>query len=293
MTLSIGTFTSPDDGLALATYTWGEDVSPLRGVVQIAHGLAEHSQRYARLAEALNDAGYAVAALDHRGHGGSIGSGVPGDLGAPGWDGLVNDLVAYGAYLQDRHPDVPRFLIAHSMGSFAAQSAILEHSDLWDGVVLSGSSALDLLAEGMASAPADGPQGLEAFNAGFEHRTGYEWLSRDEAEVDAYVADPLSGFDVPEETMPLLFSHVGLIANPEVLRGIRDNLPILIVSGDADPLAGGGQLIELLAQRYRDAGLDEVTAILYADARHEVFNETNRDEIVRDVVDWIDTHTHP
>lgn len=299
MTLRTGTFTSPEDNLPLAEYVWGEDdVSPLRGVVQIAHGLAEHSNRYARLAEALNAQGYAVAAIDHRGHGRSIADGadggspgVPGDFGPSGWAGLVNDLVAYGAYLQDRHPDVPRFLIGHSMGSFAAQSAILEHSDLWDGVVLSGSTALDVLAENMANAPEDGPQGLEAFNAGFTHRTGYEWLSRDEAEVDAYVADPLCGFEVPESTMPQLFSHVGLLANPEILRGIRDNLPLLLISGDADPLAGGGQLIELLGQRYREAGLDDVTVRLYPQARHEVFNETNRNEVVGDVVDWVTAHT--
>ena len=241
-----------------------------------------------------------MAAIDHRGHGRSIptgdggaeSAGTPGDFGPSGWAGLVDDLVAYGAYLQDRHPDVPRVLVAHSMGSFAAQSAILEHSDLWDAVVLSGSTALDVLAESMASAPADGPQGLEAFNAGFEHRTGYEWLSRDEAEVDKYVADPLCGFDVPEATMGQLFSHVGLISNPEILKGIRHNLPLLIVSGDADPLAGGGQLIELLGQRYREAGLHEVTVSLYPQARHEVFNETNRAEIIGAGVDWVTSHTH-
>ncbi|MDO5502056.1 MAG: alpha/beta fold hydrolase [Actinomycetia bacterium] len=293
MTFSSGTFTSPDDQLSLGTYVWGGDQQNLRGVIQIAHGLAEHSARYARLAEAFTEAGYAVAAIDHRGHGTSIAEGaVPGDFGDAGWAGLVNDLVAYGAYLQHSHPDLPRFLFAHSMGSFAAQSAILEHSDLWDGVVLSGSTALDALAQSMAEAAEAGqPAGLEAFNAGFEHRTGYEWLSRDEAAVDQYVADPLCGFDVPEQTMPQLFSQTELVANPEILRGIRGNLPLLLLSGDADPLAGGGQLIELLAQRYRDAGVSDVTVRLYPEGRHEMLNELNRDDVVSDVVEWVRAHT--
>ena len=290
MTHTSGTFTSTHDGLSLARYTWGGDVDAPRGVVQIAHGLAEHSARYARVAEALTAAGYVVAAIDHRGHGASI-AGTPGDFGAAGWDGLVGDLVDFGDALAAEHPGRPLFLLAHSMGSFAAQSALLDHSARYAGVVLSGSTALDVLAASMAEAPEGAPAGLEAFNAGFEHRTGYEWLSRDEAEVDAYVADPLCGFDTPAETMPALFSHVGRLADPDALSAIRSDLPLLLVSGDADPLAGGGALIELLGQRYRDAGLADVTVRLYPQARHEVFNETNRDEVIGDVVDWVRAHT--
>lgn len=286
-THATGTFRSAADDLELATYEWAPEGTP-RGIVQIAHGLAEHSGRYARLAQALSEAGYAVAAIDHRGHGGSITE-IPGDFGAAGWEGLIQDMVAFGASLKERHPGLPLFLIAHSMGSFAAQSALLDHSQTYDGVVLSGSSALDVMAQAMAQSPE--PAGLEAFNAGFEHRTGFEWLSRDEAEVDAYVADPLCGFDTPPQTLPALFSHVGRLADPAALKGIRSDLPLLIVSGDADPLAGGGQLIELLGQRYRDAGLSDVRVSLYPGARHEVFNETNRDEVVGEVVDWVVSHT--
>jgi alpha-beta hydrolase superfamily lysophospholipase len=285
-----GTFTSPTDGLRLATYTWDAAGDRPQGIVQIAHGLGEHSGRYARVAYALNDAGYVVSGLDHRGHGSSI-TDVPGDFGAAGWDGLVSDLVAYGAALKEQYPDLPLFLIAHSMGSFAAQSALLDHSDLYDGVVLSGTTAVDALAASLAEAPADGPAGLEAFNAGFEHRTGYEWLSRDEAEVDAYVADPLCGFDTPPETMGALFTHAGRISDPTALQRIRPDLPVLIVCGDADPLAGGGQLVQLVGSRYREAGLSDVDVRLHPGARHEVFNETNRDEVIAEVVDWVSAHT--
>lgn len=282
-----GTFRSAADGLELVTYEWAPEGTP-RGVVQIAHGLAEHSRRYARLAQALNEAGYAVAAIDHRGHGGSI-TDVPGDFGAAGWEGLIQDMVDFGASLKERNPGLPLFLIAHSMGSFAAQSALLDHSDTYDAVVLSGSSALDVMAQAMAESPE--PAGLEAFNAGFESRTGFEWLSRDESEVDEYVADPLCGFDTPPETLPALFSHVGRLADPDALKGIRSDLPLLIISGDQDPVGGAGQLVELLGQRYREAGLQDVTVTLYPGARHEVFNETNRDQVVREVVDWVVSHT--
>ncbi len=282
MSLQRSTFTSPVDGLELACYAW--DVDEPRAVVQVAHGLAEHSARYDRFARALNDAGYAVRATDHRGHGASI-AGTPGDFGAAGFAGLIADVAAYGASLRD---DVPLFLFAHSMGSFAAQSVLLTHSQQYAGVVLSGSTALDLLAAGLAQA--EEPAGLETFNAGFEDRTGYEWLSRDEAEVDRYVADPLCGFDLPDATVPALFGAAGTLADPTSLASIRPDLPLLVASGTDDPLAGGGQLVEVLAQRYRDAGLVDVTVRLYDGARHEILNETNRDQVTADVVAWLDAH---
>lgn len=278
-------FASPFDQIPLARYAWS-DVDAPRGVVQIAHGLAEHSARYDRLARALNTAGYRVAAIDHRGHGDSIVD-VPGDFGAPGWDGLIGDLVAFEQQLRSENPDLPLFLVAHSMGSFATQSALLDHSDVWDGVVLSGTAAIDVMAAGMATSGG----GLEAFNEGFEHRTGYEWLSRDEAEVDAYVADPLCGFETPQATMPAIFSHAERLGDPAARAGVRADLPLLLISGSDDPLAHGGEFIELVGQRYRDAGVTEVTVTIYPGGRHEVFNETNRDEVVAAVVGWIQAHT--
>ncbi len=286
MTYNTGSFRSAIDGIELATYSW--DAVPAadspRGVVQVAHGLAEHSARYDRLATALNQAGFLVRATDHRGHGGSIHA-APGDFGDAGFDGVIADVASYGASLAGE--GLPVFIVAHSMGSFAAQVVLLEHSDQYAGVVLSGSTALDALAAAMADAPNDGPAGLEAFNAAFEHRTGYEWLSRDEAEVDKYVADPLCGFDLPEWTVPSLFAPAGQLVVPE---GVRPDLPLLIASGTEDPLAGGGQLVELLGQRYRDAGLTDVTVRTYPGARHEIFNELNRDDVTADVVAWLVAH---
>lgn len=288
MTATTDSFSSRVDDTRLETYEWVDASAPVRGVVQIAHGLAEHSMRYGRLADALNAAGYLVHAADHRGHGKSI-VGTPGDFGPAGFDGLIADVAGFGAALARQHPELPLFLVAHSMGSFAAQSVVLDHSSQYAGVVLTGSTAIDLLAAGLAEA--EGPVGLEAFNAGFEHRTGFEWLSRDEAEVDAYVADPLCGFDAPDESMQGMFGIAPDVSDTSRLAAIRPDLPILIASGQADPLSGGGQLVEVLGQRYRDAGVADVTVTVYPDARHEIFNETNRDEVTADVIAWLQAHS--
>lgn len=279
-------FVSAADGAGIATSAWIEVEEP-RGVVQIAHGLAEHAARYARFANALNQAGFLAFATDHRGHG-RTGADRLGDFGDVGFDGLIADVVQYGTVIAESHPGLPLFLFGHSMGSFAAQSIVVDSADRYAGVLLSGSTALDVLAAGLAES--EGPAGLEAFNAGFEHRTGYEWLSRDEAEVDKYVADPWCGFDVPEETIPSLFAQAGRLADPETLGGIGTDLPLLIASGSDDPLAGGGELVELLGQRYRDAGFTDVTVKVYPGARHEILNETNRGEVTGDIVDWLVDH---
>lgn len=276
-------FASDQDSLKIATFAWLTDVAPARGVVQIAHGLAEHSLRYARLAAALNAAGYHVGSTDHRGHGATI-AGTPGDFGATGFEGLWKDVVQYGTILREDHPGLPLYLIGHSMGSIAAQNLLLESSDSYDGVVLTGSTAIDVMAANMGSAPGGD---LSAFNVGFENRTGYEWLTRDEAEVDLYVADPLCGFALPDETTPALFANGDRLATPT---SVRHDLPLLIVSGSDDPLAAGGVLIEMLGQRYREAGVEDVTVKVYPGARHEVFNETNREEITAYVIAWLQAH---
>lgn len=288
-TTSTSSFPSNADGTQVATYTWAKVAGQPVGVVQIAHGLAEHGARYDRFAQQLNAAGFVVHAVDHRGHGRTGGDRL-GDFGAAGFGGLIADVAQFGSALRAQHGGLPVFLFAHSMGSFAAQAALLDHASTWAGAVLSGSTALDALAAAMANAPADAPAGLAAFNAGFAHRTGYEWLSRDEAEVDAYVADPWCGWEVPGDVIPSLFAPAARLADPALLAGIRRDLPLLIASGDADPLAGGGALIELLGQRYRDAGIADVTVKLYPAARHEILNETNRDEVTADIVAWLRAH---
>ncbi|MGF1595814.1 MAG: alpha/beta fold hydrolase [Acidimicrobiales bacterium] len=175
MVATESSFTSSADGTEIATSAWIDTEGEPRGVVQIAHGLAEHAARYDRFARALLGAGFLVFATDHRGHGRTAGDRL-GDFGAAGFGGLVADVADYGRRVAGEHPDLPLFLFGHSMGSFAAQTVVVDDADHYAGVVLSGSTALDVLGANLAEA--EGPVGLTAFNAGFEDRTGYEWLSR-------------------------------------------------------------------------------------------------------------------
>ena len=221
------------------------------GSVEIAHGMGEHSARYARLAEALTGAGWATYAHDERGHGHTAlgedgsdpseptGMGELGDLGPGGWDGLVGDLGSVNDLIRAQHPDTPRVLLGHSMGSFAAQQFALDHSREIDGLVLSGTTAVDVAATVLDP---DAGSDLVALNAGFQPaRTDFDWLSRDEAEVDRYVADPLCGFGLDPAATRSLIAAAPRLADPAALAGIRPDLPDLPggrVGRPAEPRAG-------------------------------------------------------
>jgi alpha-beta hydrolase superfamily lysophospholipase len=268
------------DGIELQTFRWAPEGTP-RAAVQVQHGLAEHAARYRRFARALTAAGYLVYAPDGRGSG-RTAAGRYGQWGPDGWPGWVDDLARLNARIRQDNPELEVALFGHSMGSFASQQYVLDHSGDIDALVLSGTTEVSGLA---AMLDSDEPADLSAFNAPFEFRTGYEWLSRDEAEVDAYVADEACGFAAPKLTG---IATLAQAADPERLTAIRPDLPILLISGTDDPLAGGGAAVELVAQRYRDAGIRDVHATLYPGARHELLNETNRDEVTADVLAFLD-----
>lgn len=268
------------DGIALETFRWAPD-GPPRAVVQVQHGLAEHAGRYRRFARALTAAGYLVYAPDGRGSGRSA-HGDWSNWGEGGWTGWVDDLDVLNRLIRQEHPDRRLALFGHSMGSFAGQQYVLDHSADIDALVLSGTTEAGGLA---AMLDTEEPADLSSFNAPFEQRTGYEWLSRDEAEVDAYVADEACGWVA--KPLPGIAS-LARAADPVELAKIRPDLPILLVSGSADPLAGGGDAVRLVAQRYREAGVADVEVEIYPDARHELLNETNRDQVTARIVAFLD-----
>src|SRR5262249_8946235 len=180
------------DGVRVVGYRWDPAGEP-RGAVQLTHGMGEHMQRYDALARTLTGRGLVVCGQDHRGHGATARSADElGQLGPDGWTQLVEDIDLLVSRIHDEQPGLPLVLLAHSMGSFAVQQYLLDHSDRVDAVVLTGTTALDQLEPAL---DLDKPIDLAAFNAAFQPaRTEFDWLSRDEAIVDAYVADPRCGF---------------------------------------------------------------------------------------------------
>jgi alpha-beta hydrolase superfamily lysophospholipase len=271
------------DGLEIAYYRWRAPGRAV-GIVQIAHGMGEHALRYEPLAAFLNSAGFHVFANDHRGHGRSAkGPDSLGDFGAGGWNALVEDMVSLTKYARMREGKLPLVLLGHSMGSFAAQQYLLEHSDLIAAAVISGSAAVDKLAID-PTREAD----LTAFNQAFEPaRTPYDWLSRETSAVDAYVADPLCGFGINQRSMEGMAAAAKQLGDPEQIAHIREDLPIYILAGDMDPINHGLEWLKPLADRYRAAGIANVTERYYQGGRHEMLNESNREEVMRDLLVWI------
>jgi alpha-beta hydrolase superfamily lysophospholipase len=273
-------------GTRVAAYRWDPAVRP-RAIVQITHGMGEHAVRYAPLASALTALGYVVYAQDHRGHGATAASDdVLGEVGADGWTELVNDIGRLSIVARSQQPAVPLVLIGHSMGSFACQQYLRDRSGDVDALILTGTAAIDLLEPAL---DLDAPLDLAMFNAPFAPaRTDYDWLSRDEAQVDAYVADPHCGFGLDVAGSKQMFLAARRLADPACWDAVRKDLPIYVAVGENDPVNGQLALSQALVDRFRNAGLTDVTSTVYPTARHEIFNETNRDEVVNDLTTWLD-----
>jgi alpha-beta hydrolase superfamily lysophospholipase len=277
------------DGATVTAYRWAGEGEP-RGIVQLAHGMGEHLLRYDDLATSLAGAGFLVAGQDHRGHGATAASEADhGRIGATGWAELVNDIHMLAALLHAEHPGLPLVLVGHSMGSFAAQQYLLDHSDEVTAVALTGTAAIDPLEPAIDF---DGPMDLSAFNAPFAPaRTEFDWLSRDEAQVDKYVADSRCGFGLDADATKAMFAGARAVADPARLANMRPDLPVYIAVGEHDPVNGQLVLVNALVDRYRAAGLGDITLRVYPEARHEVLNETNRAEVVTDLRTWLDIVT--
>ena len=274
------------DGAKIVAYRWEPEAAAPRAAIQLTHGMGEHARRYDHVARALNEAGFVVYAQDHRGHGASGDPDAYGNLGEGSWTALVDDIGLLSSKIRADHPDLPLILLGHSMGSFAVQQYLLDHSADVDGVVLTGTAAIDVLEPAL---DLDQPLDLAMFNAPFEPaRTDYDWLSRDEAIVDAYIADPGCGFGIDTGSAKLMFAGARRLADPAQLAAMRSDLPVYIAVGEADPVNGGLALLTPLTDRYQAAGLTDMTIRTYPGARHEILNEINRDEVIAELTGWLD-----
>ena len=280
-------FTYPaGDGVEIVGYRW-DPVGQPRGAVQLTHGMGEHVKRYGALAHALNGRGLVVYGQDHRGHGATARSEEElGQLGPDGWSQLLEDIDLLVSRIHDEQPGLPLVLLGHSMGSFAIQQYLLDHSGRVDAVVLTGTTALDQLEPAL---DLDKPIDLAVFNAAFQPaRTEFDWLSRDEAIVDAYIADPRCGFGIDTDAAKDMFAGARRMADPAQVSAVRADLPLYVAVGELDPVNANLALLNVVVDRYRAAGLTDVTVRTYPRARHEILNETNRDEVVASMLDWLD-----
>jgi Lysophospholipase len=277
-------FTS-EDGLQIACSRW-QSRGPARGVIQIAHGLGEHIGRYSDLIAVLQEAGLAVYANDHRGHGRTGASAKQlGDFGEGGFDLLVQDMVELTLLAKEENPEKPFVLLGHSMGSFAAQQYVLDHSYTIDGLALSGSGILDGLAKLARRAV---PKKNNFLNAAFEPaRSPFDWLCRDPRVVDAFINDPLCfGALEPASAQSFLAASTRL-ADPDALAEIRPDLPVYLFSGSNDPVGQQLEGVRTLIERYHKAGLSDISCDFYEGGRHEMLNEPNRGRVRTNLLAWL------
>jgi len=276
----------PSSGLTVAAYRWDPDGAP-RAIVQITHGMGEHALRYACLAGRLNARGMVVYAQDQRGHGATAKSGDElGKIGDHGYHELIGDIDRLRTKASQEHPAIPLVLLGHSMGSFAVQQYLLDHSRDVSAAVLTGTAVLDLLEPAL---DLDQPIDLAMFNGPFQPaRTDFDWLSRDEAQVDLYISDPRCGFGLDPQAARAMFAAARQMADHDRVGRMRSDLPVYIATGEMDPVNGQLALVSALVDRYASAGLTDVTLKVYPQARHEIFNEINRDEVVDDLIAWLD-----
>ncbi|MFC3532575.1 alpha/beta hydrolase [Vogesella facilis] len=300
------TFTlQASDDSSIHGQCWLPPGSP-RGVVVISHGMSEYAARYAPLADKLAAAGYAVYAHDHRGHGRHAP--LPGWFAARGgWGQVVDDLRCVVDYARGQHA-CPLVLYGHSMGSFVARSFLLQYGQRLDGLVLSATGyrqrwlarlmrqvARLVGALNGAARPSPFMTALVfgSFNLGFmPTRTKLDWLSRDAAAVDAYLADPLCGqFPTPQLWQDLFGGIIAMEAGEADGKALPKDCPVWLQAGSRDPVSLGKFGLGQLAARYRRAGLRDVTVTVYPGGRHEMHHETNRGEFEADLLAWLNRVT--
>lgn len=282
-------------GVTIHYYTWAASVSGgtapmgaqlngarLKGTVQLAHGLGEYATRYDGLARALVKAGYSVYADDHRGHGRTgveqhLGNmKLMGKLGPGGLRATIEEVRQLTTIIRSENPGLPLAILGHSWGSLMVQDILNHHAGDYDAAILTGTAYRQ-----------PGSMNAGQLNAKFKHLgiTGSEWLSRDPAVSQAFLDDPLTFY---ADTLKLFGLIDGLRLFGVPTKHIEKDIPLLIAIGSEDSL-GGENSVRTLAQKYISRSkLTDVEVVIYAEARHEIFNETNNEEVITDLVAWLD-----
>lgn len=289
------------DDVQIYVEKWFNPEKQPKAIVQVAHGMVEHFQRYHAFAQHLVDQDIFVYGNDHRGHG-KTGQkqGIMGYFSEKdGFDKATDDLLLVTRKIQEEFPDKPIILLGHSMGSFLARNYIQEHSELINGVILSGTGFYPSLTTAVGKSVAARLKPREksplmnrlafgAFNRKIDKpKTPFDWLTRDESIVTAYMQDRFAGYIPTARFFVDLMTGLQYIHNPKRNAKIRKDLPILFISGDADPVGNYAKGIWKTASMYKQLGMENITTTLFEGARHEVLNEVNKMEVYEVICRWI------
>ncbi len=275
------------------------------GIVQLAHGIAEHIERYDAFAAFLADNGFLVVGNDHLGHGKSVND--PSELGFfaenGGWQLAVGDMRKLYEATHAEFPELPYFFFGHSMGSFLTRTYLINYPDGVAGAIIcgTGQQAAPIVAGGKLMGKIEcrrhgaryksellNKLAFGSYNDGFpEVRTVCDWLSRDPDTVEKYMADPLCGFIPCAGLFTDMMGGIQFIGSARNIRRMRKDLPVFFISGDKDPVGENGKGVIRVYNAFLAAGMTDVTMKLYHDCRHELLNELNRDEVMKDILDWL------
>ena len=281
---------------------WEPACQPI-GVVQLVHGVAEHIARYDGFARFLADRGYVVVGEDHPGHGKSVPTGEALGYLAGGWEAAVRGVHQLYVKTRGAFPDLPYFILGHSMGSFLMRTYLYTFHDDLAGVILSSTGWQNpaVLAAGRAICRTEALHlgerqtsrllqklAFGAYNEAFApNRTAFDWISSDPAAVDQYVADPFCGFDPTIQLYGEMFRGMANNQKAENLSRMQKQLPVLFLSGALDPVGSQGKGVQKTAEAFRRAGMEDVTVKLYASMRHEPLNEVGREQVYGDILAWL------
>jgi len=284
---------------------WEPEAKP-RAVVQIVHGIAEFVERYDDFASFLAEHDILVVAEDHMGHGQSInGGGIRGYFHG-GWFTAIEDTYQLMKDTQKEYPGVPYILFGHSMGSFMARTILCKYPDSGiAGAIICGTGwqptfalpALLKIVDGICKKtgetnPNETLQKMVfgSYNDRVEHkRTDSDWLTRDAAVVDAYVAHPLCGFTASCGLLRDMMTGIHYIQQPTNLAAMKKSLPVFFIAGGDDPVGSYGKGVQQAAKAFQKAGMQDVSTRIYPLCRHEILNEINKEEIYEDILQWMDS----
>lgn len=298
---------STDTKNKLHVMEWLPDDKNVRAVLQLSHGIMEHIGRYDTFARFMANTGIAVVGHSHLGHGKSVAA--EKDIGfisdRDGWELAVRDTHLLWEKTHDKYPGLPYFLLGHSMGSFLARTFLIRYHNILAGCIISGTGqqAFALLIAGLAAAGAErllfGPRHQSArlnylcfgaYNRRIpNHRTPSDWLTRDHDVVEKYMADAVCGFVPSVALFSDMLGGIKYIGKKKNIANMQKDLPVLFISGAEDPVGDYGIGVKKVYDLFKDAGMSDVTLKMYDGARHEVLNETNKEEVWQDVLEWLNS----